>query len=91
MKKVPIRRCVGCGEGKPKKDLVRVVHTKEGEIFLDTTGRQNGRGAYVCHNAECLAKARKRKSLERAFAAEIPNEVYQRLEFEMNGVAPENG
>ena len=54
-KKIPIRRCVGCGEGKPKKELVRIVRTAEGEVSLDATGRKNGRGAYVCYNNACLA------------------------------------
>lgn len=80
VKKVPIRRCVGCGQGKPKKELVRVVRTKEGEISLDTTGRKAGRGAYLCHDAACLAKAKKKKSLARAFEAEIPDEIYASLE-----------
>ncbi len=82
-KKIPIRRCVGCGEGKPKKELVRVVRTAEGDISLDPTGRKAGRGAYLCHSADCLAKARRRKSLERAFAAPIPPEVYDKLQAEM--------
>ena len=58
-RKVPIRRCVGCGEGKPKKELVRVVRSPEGEISLDTTGKKPGRGAYICPDPACLAKARK--------------------------------
>lgn len=82
-KKIPVRRCVGCGEGKPKKELARVVRSKEGEISFDDTGRKAGRGAYLCHDAACLAKARKRKSLERAFGAAIPPEVYERLESQM--------
>lgn len=90
VKKTPVRRCVGCGEGKPKKELVRVVRTKEGEISFDATGRKAGRGAYLCPNADCLAKARKRKSLERAFGAAIPDEVYDRLEKEV-GALPEGG
>lgn len=85
VKKVPIRRCVGCGEGKPKKELVRVVRTAEGEISVDETGRKAGRGAYLCHNAACLAKARKKRSLERAFEATIPDEVYTRLAGEIEG------
>lgn len=82
-KKIPIRRCVGCGEGKPKKELIRVVRTAEGDISLDATGRKAGRGAYLCHNGACLTKARKKRSLERAFSAQIPDEVYTRLEGEM--------
>ncbi|MDL2253251.1 YlxR family protein [Ruminococcaceae bacterium OttesenSCG-928-I18] len=79
MKKIPIRRCVGCGEGKPKKELVRVVYNKAGEISLDTTGRAPGRGAYLCHDTGCLAKAKKRKSLERAFETAVPPEIYEAL------------
>ena len=79
VKKVPIRRCLGCGEGKPKKELVRVVKSKDGDICLDETGRAAGRGAYVCRSAACLTKAKKRKSLERAFGAAIPDEVYDAL------------
>ena len=79
LKKIPVRRCVGCGEGKPKKELVRVVRNKEGEISLDENGRAPGRGAYLCRSAACLAKAKKRKSLERAFGAAIPPEVYEAL------------
>lgn len=79
-KKIPIRRCVGCGEGKPKKELVRVVRTAEGEISVDATGRKAGRGAYLCPSGSCLAKARKKKSLERAFETAIPPEVYDALD-----------
>lgn len=79
-RKVPIRRCVGCGEGKPKKELVRVVRSPEGEISLDTTGKKPGRGAYICPDPACLAKARKAKRLERAFEQPIPPEVYEILE-----------
>lgn len=79
VKKVPVRRCVGCGEGKPKKELVRVVRSPEGEVLLDETGRASGRGAYLCHSPACLAKARKKKSLERAFECAIPPEVYEHL------------
>lgn len=82
-KKIPIRRCVGCGEGKPKRELIRVVRTAEGEISLDPTGKKAGRGAYLCRAAACLAKAQKKKSLARAFAAPIPDEVYERLAAEM--------
>lgn len=79
-KKVPVRRCVGCGEGKPKKELVRVVRSPEGEVSLDTTGKKPGRGAYLCPDPACLAKARKAKRLERAFEQPIPPEVYEILE-----------
>lgn len=79
-RKIPVRRCCGCGEGKPKKELVRIVRSPEGEVSLDATGKKAGRGAYLCPNAACLAKARKKKSLERALAVAIPPEVYEAME-----------
>ena len=78
-KKIPVRRCMGCNEGKPKKELVRVVKNSAGEVSLDLTGRKQGRGAYVCPNADCLAKARKAKRLERTFEVPIPDGIYDRL------------
>lgn len=84
-KKIPVRRCVGCNEGKPKKELVRVVRSASGEVSMDLTGKLPGRGAYLCRSAECLAKARKAKRLERAFELAIPAEVYERLEQELGG------
>lgn len=78
-KKIPVRRCMGCNEGKPKKELVRVVKNSAGEVSLDLTGRKQGRGAYVCPNADCLAKARKAKRLERALECAIPDEVYEAM------------
>lgn len=90
-RKVPVRRCVGCGEGKPKMELLRVVRTAQGEISLDETGRKAGRGAYICPNADCLAKARKKKSLERAFSAAIPPEVYEQLEKDLSNAEGVNG
>ena len=66
-RRIPLRMCTGCGEMKPKKELVRVVRSPEGEISLDLTGRKSGRGAYVCHNIDCLKAARKSRRLERAF------------------------
>ena len=82
-KKIPLRQCVGCGEMKGKKEMIRVIKTPEGEICLDATGKKNGRGAYVCKSAECLKKARKNKGLERSFKMQIPKEVYETLEEEM--------
>ena len=79
-KKIPMRTCTGCGEQKPKKELVRVVRSPEGEISLDTTGKKPGRGAYICPNAACPAKAKKAKRLERVFACAIPENVYAELE-----------
>ena len=84
-KKIPIRRCVGCGEGKPKKELVRVVRSAAGEVNLDLTGRMPGRGAYLCRDTECLRKARKAHRLEKEFSQAIPDEVYDRLEKELGG------
>ena len=83
MKKIPMRMCTGCGERKPKKELVRVVKSPEGEISIDRTGRSPGRGAYVCPNPECLKKAKKSRRLEKAFASQIPEEVYDALEKEL--------
>lgn len=85
-KKIPMRQCVGCGEMKAKKELIRVIKTEE-EVLLDTTGRKNGRGAYICTNPECLKKARKSKGLERSLKASIPDEVYENLEKEMSTLA----
>ena len=82
-KKVPVRMCSGCKEHLPKRQLVRVVKSPTGEISLDLTGKKPGRGAYVCRQLDCLKKARKAKSFERVFACQIPEEVYDRLEEEM--------
>lgn len=79
-KHIPQRMCSGCSEMKPKKELVRIVRTKEGEISLDLTGKKAGRGAYICNDVECLKKARKARRLEKSFSAQIPNEVYDELE-----------
>ena len=85
-KKLPMRQCVGCREMRPKKELIRVVKSPEGAISLDFRGKLPGRGAYVCPNPACLAKARKSKALERAFSAPLPEEVYQALEEQMKEV-----
>ena len=82
-RKIPLRHCLGCNESKPKKELVRVVRSPEGEISLDLVGKKPGRGAYLCPSAQCLAKARKAKRLERALETPIPPEVYARLEEEI--------
>ena len=82
-KKVPMRKCVGCQEMKSKKEMIRAIRTSEGEFLLDATGRKNGRGAYLCPNSDCLAKAVKNKGLERSFKQAIPKEVYEALEKEM--------
>ena len=78
-----MRKCLGCNEMKPKKELVRVVRSPEGEVSLDLTGKKSGRGAYVCRDAGCLEKAIKSKRLERAFSCEIPDEIYERMEEEL--------
>ncbi len=83
VRRVPLRMCTGCGEMKPKKELVRVVKSAEGEISLDLTGKKAGRGAYVCKSLECLKKARKSRRIEKAFSSRIPDDVYDRLEGEM--------
>ena len=75
IKKIPMRRCVGCMEQRPKRELIRVVRSPEGEISLDATGKKSGRGAYLCPDPACLAKARKARRLERALECEIPDEV----------------
>ena len=95
-KKIPMRMCTGCGELKPKKELVRVVKAPDqtneagavvtpGEISLDLTGKKSGRGAYVCRSADCLKNARKTRRLERTLGCAIPNEVYDRMEAEIIG------
>ena len=83
-KKIPMRMCTGCGEMKPKKELVRMVKSPEGEVSLDLTGKKPGRGAYVCRSAECLKAARKARRLERAFSCRIPDTVYDRMEEELS-------
>ena len=83
-KKIPMRKCVGCGEMKSKKEMIRVLKTPEEEFVLDSTGKKNGRGAYLCFSKDCLEKAVKGKGLERSFKQSIPREVYDRLEKEMD-------
>lgn len=79
MKKIPQRTCLGCGESKPKKELIRIVKQSNGQIFIDKTGKANGRGAYICNNIECLEKAIKSKKMERNFEMKIDNEIYESL------------
>lgn len=98
-RKIPMRMCTGCGEMKPKKELVRVVKAPEQQdeggkplppqISLDITGKMPGRGAYLCRNPECLRLARKGRRLERAFSCKIPEEIYLRLENELAGQSGE--
>ena len=85
VKKIPQRQCVGCREMKDKKSLLRVVKSPEGDVSLDFVGKKPGRGAYVCHNVECLKRARKSRALERAFETAIPAEVYDAMEAELGG------
>jgi predicted RNA-binding protein YlxR (DUF448 family) len=78
-KKIPLRKCIGCGEMKPKKELIRVVKSPEGEISIDLTGKKSGRGAYICHSKECFSKARKSKRLEKSFSTQISEELYDQM------------
>ena len=79
MKKEPQRTCLGCKESKNKKELIRIVKQNDGKIFIDKTGKANGRGAYICNNIECLEKAIKSKRLENNFETKIDNEIYESL------------
>ena len=81
-KKLPLRQCVGCGEMKTKKEMMRVLKAEDQPICLDLTGKKNGRGAYLCKSLDCLKKARKNKGLERSLKTSIPEEVYDALEKE---------
>ena len=84
MKKLPKRTCIGCNESKEKRELLRIVKNKEGAIFIDTTGKANGRGAYLCNNKECLEKAMKSKRLERTFETTIDSKLYEELKEVLN-------
>lgn len=79
MKKVPLRRCLGCFESKPKKELIRIVKSQDGEISLDKTGKKQGRGAYICYNKECLEKVIKTKKLDKEFDVAISVDIYENL------------
>ncbi len=81
-KKIPLRKCIGCGEMKEKRELIRIVRSPEGEISLDKVGRKPGRGAYLCPSLDCLRAARKAHRLERTFSCAVPAEIYDRLEEE---------
>ena len=85
-KKIPMRKCVGCGEMKPKKELMRILKTETGEFLVDADGKKNGRGAYICRSADCFRKAVRSRGFERSFRQQIPEEVYDRLEKEMDGI-----
>ena len=82
-KKIPQRQCMGCRERKEKRAMIRVVRTPEGEVTLDFSGKKNGRGAYICPNPDCLKKALRSKALDRSLEVTIPEDVYVRLEKEM--------
>ena len=89
VRKIPMRQCIGCGEMKSKKELVRVIKTPEDEIVIDATGKKNGRGAYICNSLECLKKAKERKALERSTKVTIPTEIYESLEKELKEIDSE--
>lgn len=84
VKKVPMRTCVGCGEQKMKRELIRVVKNNEDQVFVDFKGKANGRGAYICPDVECLKKAQKRDSLSRSLMIKIDKEIYDRLAQEIS-------
>ena len=83
-RKIPLRRCLGCNEQKPKVELLRVVRTPEGEIVLDFTGKKSGRGAYICRNVKCLRKAAKSHRIDKNLECSIPDEIYERMETELS-------
>ena len=84
-KKIPQRQCMGCRERRSKREMIRVVRSPEGDVSLDFGGKKNGRGAYLCPNMECLKKAIRSKSLDRSLEVTIPDDVYDRLQKEMEG------
>ncbi|WP_405345331.1 RNase P modulator RnpM [Ruminococcus sp.] len=83
-RKIPLRKCIGCNEMKDKRELVRIVRNKEGEISVDLTGKKPGRGAYICKSIDCLNKAQKAKRLERAFSTAIKAEIYDTLRSDLS-------
>lgn len=83
VKKIPQRMCTGCMQMKPKKELIRIVKNKDGEISIDLTGKKPGRGAYICKNAECLEKAFNTKRLEKNLETRIDKEIYEKLRNEI--------
>ena len=84
--KIPMRQCTGCREMKSKKELIRIIHTPEDELVVDSTGRKNGRGAYICPNMDCFLAAKKTKGLERSLKMAIPEEIYKELQKEMQNI-----
>lgn len=87
VRKVPMRKCVGCQEMRPKRELIRIVHTPDGDLLIDATGKKNGRGAYLCRELGCLQSAKKRRSLERALKLSIPQELYGSLQQQLEEAA----
>lgn len=85
-KKIPQRQCIGCGQMKDKKELIRILKTQDGSIVIDATGKKNGRGAYICPDEECLQKAFKTKGLERSFKMAIDKSIYDELKKELNNI-----
>lgn len=84
VRKIPTRRCTGCGEHRPKGELIRVLRLPTGEIVLDETGKLSGRGAYICKSASCLKKARKARRIESSLECQIPEEIYNKMEEELS-------
>ena len=83
VRKIPTRRCTGCGEHFPKNTLIRVLRTPDGKVTLDLTGKKNGRGAYICKSASCLKKARKSRRIETSLGVAISEELYEKMEEEL--------
>ena len=84
VKKIPMRRCLGCNEHKPKNELLRVVRDPEGEVSLDFTGKKSGRGAYICKSVKCLRRAAKAKRIDKSLECRVPEDVYERMEKELS-------
>lgn len=82
-RKIPLRKCVGCNEQKNKQELIRIVKNNEGEIFIDKTGKANGRGVYICNSLSCFEKAKKNKEIEKAFKTRIDESIYEELKNEL--------
>ena len=86
VKKIPLRKCIGCGEMKNKKEMMRVIRTPENQVTLDITGKKNGRGAYLCFSRDCLAKAMKNRGLERSLKIAVGQDVFESLERELGAI-----
>ena len=87
VKKIPMRQCVGCGEMKSKKEMMRVLKTEDSSICLDMTGKKNGRGAYLCRNIKCLQAAQKKRALSRGLKTEITQDIYEKLALQLSEAA----